>query len=805
MLFHIRIFLQTLRRNVTYTTINITGLATGITASVLIFLWVYHERGFDACYPDVKRIYRTINNTESFGQNRNFGTTSYPFIQACESEIPEIETVGIFTKNVMYIDRITVNHTLFAVGGDAVRVNRACLEMFHSTVLDGSYEAFGNHPFSIALTESGAKKYFGDSRAVGQIIRIEDTDYTVQAVVKDNPTNSSFRFQIMASIDAVLTDPGQQHNRENWGSLNWILFAKLRADADLTQVSQKMTDIQEKGYIKLLKDAGYEASCEVSLESLTDMYFSEVDSLVNGNATMVSIFTLLGILLLCIACINYINLTTARMTQRSKEVGIKKIVGAKRRSLFSQFVAESFIISLIAALIALYLMLISTPLFQMLVGDIPVSFASPVIWIITGIALLFVTALSGVYPALMLSSFHPANSLKGMSLPKVKAGNLRRTLVIFQFFISTALIICVIVIFGQTRYMQNTDPGFRKDNIVRVGLPVRTLLSSGEDHAQLNLQTMKGKLQSVPDIAGVALSSQPIENNRNNYGAPNADWDGKIGDNYATFSPLKVDADFMDIYELQLVEGRWFGTGEADGQNVILNETAIREYGIAEPYIGERFDFNSTGMKGHIIGVMKDFHFRSLHEKITPLVIFQHNQVNYMLNIKIQEGKSAEAVRAIETIWREFFPNDMFEYVFVDDAVTNLYRSDIRTSRMILVFSILAVVIAVLGLFGLSTFAIERRTKEIGIRKVLGASVSSIVQLLTREFIILVAIAFVIAAPVAWWAMNKWLENFAYHVDITVWVFVAGAVVTLVIALIAVGVQAVRAATDNPVKAIKSE
>ena len=799
MFYNLKIILRNLRRNFTYSGINIAGLSIGITASVLIFLWVYHERSFDTCYPDTERIYRTITTLDAFGSTQNWGSTSFPFIQACENEIPEIETVGAFTQS-MSINRITVNHTVFAVDGDAVRVNKAWLEMFQNNLLDGSYEAFGNHPYSMALTESGAKKYFGDARAVGQIIRIDDTDYAVQAVVKDNPTNSSFRYQIMAS-----TDPIQGQERENWGSLNWTFFAKLHPDADVSQVSQKMTDLQEKNFVKQFRENGVEASCEVGLELLTDMYFSEVGSIKNGNVTMVSIFSLLGILLMCTACINYINLTTSRVTQRAKEVGIKKIVGAKRRSLFLQFLAESFILCLIATIIALFLIQLSIPLFQMLVGDIPVSFTSPVIWIITGIALLFVTVLNSVYPALILSSFHPVNSLKGMNLPKVKTGNLRRVLVVFQFSISAAMIICVIVIFKQTRYMQNIDPGFRKDNIVRVELPFRKLMLSEQDQAQLNLQTIKEELLSNPNVVNVSLSSQRIENNWNMYGTPSADWDGKSGDNYLPFSPLKVDVDFMDIYELQLVEGRWFGIGEADMQNFILNETAIREYQIIEPYIGQRFEFKSNDMKGHIIGVVKDFHFRSLHEKITPLVIYQNNPFNVILNIKIQEGKSTEVISGIETIWHEFFPNDLFDYVFVDDAITNLYRSDIRTSQMILVFSILAVVIAALGLFGLSTFAAERRTKEIGIRKVFGASVPDIVRLLTREFFVLVAIAFVIAAPVAWWAMSRWLENFAYHIPVTVWIFIAGAMITWVIALIAVGVQSIKSATDNPVNAIKNE
>ena len=544
------------------------------------------------------------------------------------------------------------------------------------------------------------------------------------------------------------------------------------------------------------------------LEMLTDMYFSDIGDwgLIQGNARMVSIFALLGILLLCTACINYINLTTAKTTQRAREVGIKKIVGAKSWTLFLQFVAESFIISLAATFIAVYLIVLLTPLYQQLVGDIPVSFSSPALWIITAIALLFVTILNGIYPALILSSFLPVNILKGMSLPKIKDSNLRRVLVVFQFTLSAALIICVIVIFKQTQYITNTDPGFRRDHIVRVQFPMGTLYktfqSSGMETVALNMQTIKGKLQSCPDAVSVSLFNENIENINTSFGWRNFDWNGRTGEFYPDMRGLKVDEDFMNVFELQLTDGRWF-SGVADMQNVILNETAIREYNILEPYIGQRFD--AMGMNGVIIGVVKDFHFKSRHEKITPLLIYQHDPLFFHLAVKAQDGKSAEVVREMEAIWSDFFPNDPFEYTFVDDAFNNLYQSDIRTSRILLTFSILAIVIAVMGLFGLSTFAIERRTKEIGIRKVLGASVSGVVYLLTREFLLLVGIAFVIAAPVSWWAMSRWLENFAYRINITVWIFVVGAVATLVFTIIAVGVQALKAALANPVKSIKTE
>ena len=792
MLFHIRIFLQTLRKNYTYTGINIGGLAIGITASVLIFFWVHHERSFDRFHPDAERIYRILVTTK-YEDNTSVGaSTSLPFIQACESEIPEIETIAVLL-NMRQIEAVTVNNTVFSVKReDGVYVDKAWLEMFHSELLYGSFEAYGNHPYSVALTESGAKKYFGDAQATGQIVRINNDDYMVQAVVKDHPSNSSFRYHIMASSEAVLSDPGQRRSLQQWGWMMWTTFVKLHPDADISQVVQKMNDILPENARNI-----YEAS----LQLLTDIYFSGIDSFNQGNAKMVSIFGFLGILLLCTACINYINLTTAKVTQRAKEVGVKKIVGANSRTLFLQFVTETFIVSLAATLVALYLIRLLVPQYQSLIGDIPVSFSSPVIWIITGIALIFVTILNGIYPALMLISFHPVNTLKGRSLPKMKDSNLRRALVIFQFTLSAALIISVITIYRQMHYIQNTDPGFRKDHIVRVQLPIRTMMSSGIEQAMNSLHTIKGKLLSNPDVVGLALSGQNIENNRSSVRA-SADWNGRAEDFNPSHSILKVDEHFMDVFELQMVKGRWFD-GSVDMQNVILNETAIRELKILEPYIGQRFDL--MGMKGNIIGVVKDFHFRSMREKITPMVIYQQDPYINILSIKTQVGKSVEVVRAVEGIWNEFFPNDPFDYTFLDDSFNRLYQSDFRTSRLMMTFSILAVFIAVLGLFGLSTFAIERRTKEIGIRKVLGASVSSIIHLLTREFLALVAVAFVIAAPVSWWAMNRWLENFAYRIHLTVWIFVAGAAVTLLIALIAVGFQAVRAATRNPANAIKIE
>ena len=561
-----------------------------------------------------------------------------------------------------------------------------------------------------------------------------------------------------------------------------------------------MNDILDKN----LKALGLPFALDItaSLRLLTDIRFEtgiiETSPVVRRNAKTVSIFALLGILLLCTACINYINLTTAKLTMRAKEVGIKKIVGAKRSALFLHFIVETLIFSLFATAVALLLIwLLSSP--YQLLFNVPMLFSLPVIWVITGVSLIFVTTLNGVYPALMLSSFQAVNTLKGMSLPKVKNTNLRRTLTVFQFTLSAAMIVGVITMYKQMMYINEIDPGYRKDHIVRIKIPWKEDASERDRIRSLQPE-IKRELQMLPNIANASWSDDYIENAMY-HETGNVDWNGRAEDFAPLHFHINADEDFSDVFELQLIEGRWFDATDGIG-SFILNETAVRQFNIPEPYIGERFDFGRAN--GSIIGIVKDFHFKSMHEKIVPF-FFYKTSYHDVLAIKIQSGKTAEAIPEIAAVWNEFFPNVPFEYSFLDASFNRLYQSDIQSSRLIFIFSILAVIIAVLGLFGLSTFAIERRTKEIGVRKVFGASVSSIVYLLTREFFILATVAFAIAAPLSWWAMSRWLENFAYRIDITAWIFLAAATITIIIAFAAVGIQAIRAATDNPVKALKTE
>jgi ABC-type antimicrobial peptide transport system permease subunit len=388
-----------------------------------------------------------------------------------------------------------------------------------------------------------------------------------------------------------------------------------------------------------------------------------------------------------------------------------------------------------------------------------------------------------------------------MSLRKVKAGSLRKVLVVFQFALSSALIVCVLVIYKQMRYAQTLNPGYDQEQIVTLNTPWRMRLGDDENRAKATVESMKHELQALPDVAGIALGSgSPIHIVATSSGI--ADWPGRAEDFKPEITLLSCDADYMNLTGLQMAEGRWFEAGnKADESNIILNETAVRELNILEPHIGQRFSYGRR--QGQVIGVVKDFHYKSLHEPIGVLAIY--NTENYDVILKILPEKTSEELKKIKGVWEKFFPDDVFKYSFMNEEFDNLYKADTRTSYLMSVFGILTILIAILGLLGLAAFAVERRSKEIGIRKVLGASVASIAGLLSKEFLILVSVAFIIAVPVSWLVMNKWLENFAYHIGISAWFFIIGAAITLLTAVFAVGWQALQAANENPVKAIKTE
>ena len=782
--------------------LNITGLSLGMAAAVLILLWVQNELNFDNYHKDAGRIY--LVTVGSKNDTHKYGGTPPVLADAAKQHIPEIEkTSRLIMGNNATSPLLDINNNIFKEK-DLAFVDKEWFDIFHFDFISGNERAFNDIPNSIILTETLAKKYYGNTRkAIGQIITIDSAGYKVQAVIKDNPVNSSFQFGIFLPIDAYFKknpiDGGA------WAYFNFQTFIKLKPGADTKAVEQKISN--EFIGKEIIRQA-YRTPPQAGLVTLPDMHF---DNSIKGSTgfdygdrKIVLIFSMLGFLLLAIACINYVNLTTAKASQRSKEVSIKKIMGAERKTLFAQFMIESLLTAAIAIVLTLMIVRLSLPLFNRFTEkNFVLSLASLEVWkVITG-TLAITVMLTGIYPALLLSSFKPLNVLKGVSVLKVKNASLRKILVTSQFTIAIALIICTIVIFKQLSFIQNTNEGYSRSQIFSVSLPNSWRKNYDASDKSGLLAILKNELSAETAIENITISNDAIQNLKMGMGG-GIDWNGHVKNDDRLFTPLSVDPDFRNIFKLELKEGRWFQENNLnDRHNYILNETAVSELGLKKPYTGQFFAM--FGDTGQVIGVVKDFHFHDFHQKIGVSVLINNPDLKGTFFIQAKVSGMKGALARTETTWKKFFPQEPFEYTFMDEEFALMYKSDLKTSRLIGIFSAIAIFISCLGLFGLVSFIAEQRTKEIGIRKVLGATVANITVLLSMNFLKLVIIAFVIASPFAGWAMNKWLESFVYRIGISWWIFLAAGITAIFMAVITVCSQAIRAATANPVQSLRTE
>lgn len=795
---YFKIAWRNLWRHKRMTAINVAGLGIGMAASVLIVLWVQNELSYDKFQPVADNIFR-IKTRLTISKNETWVWETSPYIlgEFASRQIPEITSITRISPN-NYSDVILHYNDHVITEKKSAYVDGQWFKMFHYDFVDGSADGFTKNPFSLILTESTAKKYFGKQDAVGKVLRIDTINYQVQAVVKDNPANSSFQYNVLIPIAAQLAGKNEKKNALEWGNFNYLTFLKLKPGMNAAAVSAKL--------VKILRQnkKGEKGSTALSLINLSDMHFEndlQSSSFIHGNRTMVKVFIILAVLLLVTACINYVNLTTARASLRSKEVSVRKIVGAGRMHLFGQFMSESFLVSLLALVWSLLLVQIAMPWFRSFTGkvfDAPLSSAT--VWLIIGSTLFISFLLNGLYPAVVLSSFQPLNVFRGKSVLNFKDAGLRRLLVVVQFTISVVLIIGTLVIYTQLRYMQKIDLGYSKAQVFSFNFPWWRLKGYDFNNSAPMLNTVKQELKKQGAIAEVSLASGGIVD-FNNQSSGNFDWSGRPKDFNPAFAPLQVDYDFQHLMHLKIKEGRWFTNEVSDKHNVLLNETAVQLLHIPKPLIGARFIHQ--GDTGMVIGVVKDFHYKSLHEKIGPMLI--SNKAGSSFYIKTQPNNTAAAVAAATKVWRRFFPDDPFNYNFLDESYDNLYKAEQQSSVLITLFAVIAILISALGLLGLAAFAAEQKVKEIGIRKVLGASVQHIVSLLSIDFIKMVVIASLIAFPIAWWAMNKWLQDFAYRISLSWWIFGGAAGIALIIALITVSFQSIKAAVANPADSLRSE
>lgn len=782
-------------RNKTATLINLFGLSVSLVAFIFIAIWVQNELSFDSYHKDAKDIY--LVETKFNVENQPNPLTALPAADAIKKDP---NTAGV-ARMGRWMGTLRVNGQLFdeKLG---IAVDSDWFKIFNYEVISGDIHSFNDNPFSLIFTESKAKQLFGNTDPIGQVVKLDTTLYQVRAIVKDNPINSSLPFDMLAPMAARLAHRHVDGN--DWNNLSYRTFVKVYPNTNIGSFLKNTTAISQE----LSKSTDF----SLAVQPIRELHFDTKSfdpAFRRGSHTAVLVFSILAALLLITASINYVNLTIAKANARSKEISIRKIIGGRRGQLFFQFLTESFLLCMIALFVSLAIMLLTLPLFNRLTDThFHLSFSSSLLWRVLLGTLFSATLLSGVFPAFSMSLFKPLDYLHGYTILKFKNIMLRKGLVVFQFVIGVVFIIGTIVIFLQMRLAQTSAAQYNRGQVVSLELPSPVFIRLNNDQQKVHLfvQTLKNELQKNSSIQNIAMASNSIEGGMNSDGVRDWYWRGMDTNSKARVCHMSADPDANNVFHLQMKEGRWFKDARADKKNFILNETAVREFGIREPVVGQLFA-RSGGDTGQIVGVIKDYNFNSLYSKIEPMVIACNTNDDWqtVFFATIVPGKIPEAMNAIAATWKQFIPDAPFEYQFMDQAFDNLYKDDLRISRLVLIFSCISITISTLGLLGLGTFIAEQRTKEIGIRKVLGASVTQIVTMLSKDFAALVVVSIVIASPIAYWALNSWLQNFVYRIHLSWWIFFASGTLALAIALATISGQAIKAAMTNPVKSLRSE
>lgn len=775
-----------------YSFLNIIGLAIGMTAFFLIYLYVTFELSYDAFNTKADRIHRVVADIKTPTEVINSSTPSWAVAPNAKDEFPEVE----------YYVRTLPDNILVRKGDvkiqeqNAMWADSSLFNIFDFKLLQGNPQTALKDQLSVVLSETASKKYFAKENPMGQSLLItgDALPAKVTGVMKDIPENSMIKADMILSMSTITQKFAIGIDSE-WGNYGPSAYLLLKPGANAKTLEAKLpTFLEKRNGTEMKKSQMYPT---LFLEPLRDVYLrSTRNDSKSGNINNVYIFSIIAIFILLIACINFINLTTARSAERAKEVGIRKVVGAAKGQLSWQFIGESVILCLIAFLLTVLLTACLLPLFNGLAGKTISTgvFKNP--WLIAKLFFIAVIIglLAGVYPALVLSSFRPVVVLKGQFATGTRGIVLRKGLVVAQFTISIALIIATIVVYNQMKYMRNQDLGFSKDHMM--------VIDTQGDPSKM---AFKESLTNLPGVRSTtASSSVPGGGNPGAY----SEIENTKGDlQIANLDLYFVDFDYINNYKIKMVAGRGFSRGFATDttQAMVMNEAAVKMFGYPSPEqaIGKRF--KQWGREGKIIGVMKDFHFRSLQQPIKPLSMRIEPGGSNLLSVNIAAANTSATIKAIESKWKNLIPNRPFSYSFLDESFDEQYRSEERFGKLFLNFAVLAIIISCLGLLGLASYSTTQRTKEIGIRKVLGASVSGVVNLLSKDFLKLVIISFAIAVPVAWYFMYSWLQNFAYHTSISVWVFVLAGFSAVAIALITVSFQAIKAAIANPIKSLRTE
>ena len=803
---YLKIAFRNLVKHKAYSAINITGLAIGIACCLVILLYVRNELSYDKFHKNAGQIYRIATKIEF--EDRVYETTQSPapMAPALIQEFPEVlNAVRIFRVSwgrdfLKYKDKLFYEDRFFYA-------DPSFFELFTFPFIKGNPETALQEPNSIVLTEKACQKYFGDSDPIHKILTLNNTeDYKVTGVLKDIPRNSHFKFDFLASLS-----PQMLNASWSWQANNYKTYILLRKDSSFQELKKKLPSFGKRHLAVEIASLDPEYQKEIkriqpvftySLQPLSSIHFHShlLDEFeANSDITNVYIFSFLAVLILLIACINFMNLSTARSLMRAKEVGLRKVIGARRTQLIQQFLGESFVITTFAVLVSIVLLEVFLPHFNTLAGtQIQFTFIHDPSVLVMILGIVFIVGLvSGSYPAFFMSSFIPAKALKGILTSDRKGFSFRNIFVVFQFAISIGMIFGFLVVSEQLTFIRKKELGFNRENMVVVSLPDR--------ESRQKYEILKNEFLKNPQVINAAASSYFPGGERisNNPFIPQ----GVSRDQALGCQTLKVDHDFIGTYGIEIAEGRDFSKDIMSDRTeaFVVNEAFVRQLGW-KTAVGKRIEWDySVDRKGVIVGVIKDFHFMSLHQRIEPLVLHIYEREFNYLSVLIRSQNVSETIQFLRNAWHRVRPNAPFEFNFLDDNFNNLYRSEERLSRIFNLFSLFAIFVACLGLFGLASFHTDRRTKEIGIRKVLGASFANITFMLTREFTKWVLVANIIAWPIAFYAMNLWLQNFAYRIKVNIWIFIFSTLLAIGVALMTVSFQAVKAAVSNPVEALRYE
>ncbi|MDB5119913.1 MAG: FtsX-like permease family protein [Sphingobacteriales bacterium] len=788
---YLLVAIRTLTRNKAFTAINLLGLALSLSCSLLIVLWVQDERSVDAFHKNGKDLYQVYERQYFDGKVEGNYFTQGLLADELKRTIPEIKyTVGMDyasapgTLNTLKAGEKVNKMQGFYTGADFFK-------MFSYPLISGNIENALNTPDGIAISRKMADQFFGGAeKAMSKTILYENREnLQVTAVFENLPSKSSQQFDFLRSWLAFVKENNWVNN---WGNTSPSTVVQLRPDADPVVAEAKIKDFIQK-YIPKTESSYTELGLQPYSEKYLNATFKD-GKIDGGRIEYVKIFSMVAVFILLISCINFMNLSTARAAKRAKEVGVRKVVGAARSMLAIQFIVEALLLTFFSVMLAVLLVIVFLPAFNNLTGKyLFLPFEQPVFWASLLCLLLITGFIAGSYPALLLSSLNPIKVLKGSLTFSAGAASLRRGLVVFQFSLSIIFIIGMIVTYRQMDYIQSKNLGYDRENLIYIPL-------EGELIKKYDLFT-----QEAGNMPGIITISQMRENpTLIGHHIGGVGWPGKDPNLTTSFANTAVEYDFVKTMNLKLKEGREFSKEfKADSTNYLLNETAVKKMGFQNA-VGKRVSWGNKA--GEVVGVLKDFHFNSMHQTIEPLIIRLDTKKQWgTILVRTEKGKTKEALVNLQKVCKSINPSFPFTYQFSDQEYTKLYKSEQVVSQLSNYFAFLAIFISCLGLLGLAMFTARQRIKEIGVRKVLGASVTDIVTLLSTSFLKPVALAIVIAFPISWYAINKWLQGFAYKIDIEWWIFAIAGLLTITIALLTVGYQAIKAALGNPVKSLRIE